>query len=368
MLSGFFPPEIGGIEMHVYRLSKKLVQRGNKVTVIARYKIGKKPKNMIEYMDGIKIKWIYSSKNTKLNTITAWFKAFFMIINERVDVIHAHSIVPITTVGGIAKLILRKPLVVTIHESHFIKGMSNPFYRILAKLSLSLTDSIITVSKDRYERAKGLVNKEIQLIPNSVDVKEFKPYKSNILREEYNIPPNFKIILYVGRLAPVKGVIYLIRAIPEIAKINKDIRFILIGEGPEKEQLLKEIQKMEIGNYVIFTGFKPNDQMPNYYNSADLVVLPSLIEATSISGLEAMACGKPLVCSSVGGLTEIIKDGYNGFLCKSKDPKDLARAINKALNSDISRLGKNSRRLVEEKFTLKKITDKVLEVYKSVIK
>lgn len=368
MLSGFFPPEIGGIEIHVYRLSKRLAEMGNEVTVIARHRIGEKPKRRVEYKDGIKVKWIYSEKNTKVNTLITWIKAFFMILNESTDIIHAHSVVPITTVGGIAKLILKKPMVTTIHESHFIKGLDSFLYKSIAKLSLNFPDAIIAVSEDRYENAKKLVRKKIFLIPNSVDTKEFRPYESNILREEYDIPQNFKIILYIGRLSSVKGVHNLIKAIPRVIRINRNIRFVLIGDGPQKEQLLKEIRKLKIKYYIIFTGFKPNEQMPDYYNSADLVVLPSLIEATSITGLEAMACGKPLIGTHVGGLPEIIEEGYNGFLCKPNDPGDLARAINIALNSNLTKLGENSRKIVEKKFSLDKMTHKILEVYKNIYK
>ena len=103
--------------------------------------------------------------------------------------------------------------------------------------------------------------------------------------------------------------------------------------------------------------------MHNYLNSADLYVLPSLKESTSISGLEAMACGLAIVGTNIGGIPQIIENGKNGFLCKPKNPEDLAKKILKAL-TNLKKFGKESRKIVVKEYSWKKRTNELINIYK----
>jgi len=114
-------------------------------------------------------------------------------------------------------------------------------------------------------------------------------------------------------------------------------------------------------------GSKRHDEIVEYYSAADISILPSLMEATSISGLEAMASSLSLVGTKVGGIPEIVKDGINGFLCEPADPKDLAQKIDKLLECNYVEMGKKGRDIVLKEFDWNTIAKKVIKEYKEVL-
>lgn len=377
MLSAFYPPTIGGIETHVSELSKALVRKGHKVTVLARYQLGKRPTKKIERKEGVLVKWLPAWFKGKdritpniathpfnwLPTGQAWTSALIKIIHEDYDVIHAHSVVPIGTVASMAQRIMPRRFICTAHESMFLEGAHNPAYRTLAKASLGNAYAIIAVSEEIGSVARRIVPKgNVVEISNGVNPERFRPKNSDLLRREYSIPKDERIVLCARRLDdPKNGVIYLVKAIPLVVNKYPKVRFVFIGAGMSQHELDKALGPMK--DHGIIAGPKPNKDMPKYYNSADLMVLPSLREATSIAGLEAMACGKPMVGTDVGGIPEIIIRGKNGYLCRPRDPKDLASTIIKTLRGDLGKMGKESRRLVTDRFTWSKVADKTIKAY-----
>lgn len=384
MLSAFFPPTLGGIETYVYELSKMLVKKGHTVQVVARYSPGMMPPARVEIRDGIQIYWLLSKKQKKLPTsiavlsspkfwwpvITSWSKGIMYILSHRndFDLIHTHSVVPITTIGSFISLITRKPVVSTVHESHFLNGLSNVMYRIVARLSLSQCKGIICSSKElTHETESVQPGRKAMYIPNGIDHFRFKPKKNDYIRAITKISAKDKIALCIRRLdAEKNGVKYLLQSIPYVVKKRKDIKFVFIGPGMTKEEALKIISQ-KFSTYIYFLGPKNNSELPEYYTSCDFTILPSLKESVSFSGLESLSCAKPLVGTNVGGIPEIVKEGKTGFLCNPADPKDMARAILKMLDSDTKKLGKNGRVLIEETYSWDKIADRILDVYISAV-
>ena len=361
-LCGFFPPSIGGIENYVKELSENLVLQGHKVTIITRYVVGKKPKKKIQYINGVKIIWLTSRKTSPLITLLVWLKAFFIGLKQDMDLVHTHTILPIATVGALLKFFKRIKLVTMVHESQFLFGMNNALYRFFARLSLKQSD-FIYASSDELKEVTEKLDVKAHLLKNAVDIKRFKPFNSNIIRKECGLKNNVNIITTTRRFVKKNGVIYLIKAIPYVIKKNKNVFFYIIGDGPERANLEKEISKSKIQKYVKLKGFIRNDVLHNYLNSADLYVLPSLKESTSISGLEAMACGLAIVGTNIGGIPQIIENGKNGFLCKPKKPEDLAKKILKAL-TNLKKFGKESRKIVVKEYSWKKRTNELINIYK----
>lgn len=206
----------------------------------------------------------------------------------------------------------------------------------------------------------------MQFIPNGVDASKFSfnTAKRVEIRKTLGIALDETVAIVTRRLVDKNGVIFLARA-TEFLKNNK-LRFILIGDGPERKTVEEEFAK-HCGKRAIFLGNKTHDDIVDYYSAADFSILPSLMEATSISGLEAMAAGLPLVGTEVGGIPELIHNGINGYLCKPSEPLDLAEKIDLLLTKDIKTLGNNSRKMVEENFDWKQIASRTMEAYKAVV-
>ena len=205
-----------------------------------------------------------------------------------------------------------------------------------------------------------------RFIANGVDATKFlhNQEKRRAIRQDLGIGEDDIVAVVTRRLVDKNGVIYLARATQFLN--NPNIRFIIIGDGPERAAIEAEFGS-HCGNRAIFLGNKSHGEIVDYYSAADFSILPSLMEATSISGLEAMAAGLPLVGTKVGGIPELIKDGINGYLCHPADPMDLAKQINALLSQSFKSMGDNSRKMVEEQFDWQQIAAKTLEAYRLIL-
>ena len=146
---------------------------------------------------------------------------------------------------------------------------------------------------------------------------------------------------------------------------DERLRLLLIGDGSEFEAVSADLEQ-HFENRFTMLGAKKHEEIIPYYSAADFSILPSLMEATSISGLEAMATSLPLIGTRVGGILDLIEDGKNGFLCDPADDEDLAAKINALLDVDMKAFGAHSRGLVERKFAWPQIARKTLEAYETV--
>lgn len=370
MLSFDFLPNIGGIAAHVYELSKALIKQGNEVHVIALR--GEFRGVKYEEIDGIKVHRIYLPRVRLIGffmyTFSKWLKIRSLIKNEGINIIHYHTLFD----AFIAKFIPRISKIQTEHSSMFLEAVEKGEYK-LYKQSFYHADHVIGPSKELVDTfvELGVNPDKTSFISNGVDIEKFNPnVKGDEIKRKYKINANEKVILCPRRLEPKNGVYYFIRAIPYIIKQNSNVKCLIVGDGSESDKLKDEVAKLEISDKVIFAGSAPNSKMPEYYAVSDIVVLPSLIEATSIAGLEAMASSKSLVGTNVGGIPQIITDGETGILVPPKNPKMLARAINYLLINDEKRIemGLKARKRGEKDFSWNIIAKKVLKIYEAVLK
>ena len=146
----------------------------------------------------------------------------------------------------------------------------------------------------------------------------------------------------------------------------KRLRLLLIGDGAEFDDVSVCLEQ-HFENRFTMLGAKTHDEIIPYYSAADFSILPSLMEATSISGLEAMATSLPLVGTRVGGIPDLIEEGKNGFLCNPADDEDLAEKINALLDVDVKAFGAHSRELIESNFAWPRIARRTLEAYETVV-
>jgi len=209
----------------------------------------------------------------------------------------------------------------------------NPLVYFARRIVLSLFDRIVVVSEavKRLTEKCGVHRTRMSVIWNSADEDDFKPRLKRDAKKSLNLPLEKKIILFVGRLAPVKGICYLIRAMPLILR-GREAILLIIGEGPERSSLQHLVKTLNLQSTVLFLGHIYPKKLALYYNAADTFVLPSLIEGHPVVLLEAMASGLPIVATDVGGNNESVIDGVNGLLVCSRNQHALARALNLVLN------------------------------------
>jgi glycosyltransferase involved in cell wall biosynthesis len=192
----------------------------------------------------------------------------------------------------------------------------------------------------------------------------FDTAKRRELRSSLGLHDEHIVGILTRRLVAKNGVIHLARATRFLDEPR--LRFLLIGDGPEYDAVSACLEE-HFSNRFSMLGAMHHDQIIPYYSAADFSVLPSLMEATSISGLEAMAASLPLVGTRVGGIPDLIEEGKNGFLCDPADDEDLAKKINSLLQTDLKALGSHSRRLVESEFASPQIARRTLSAYEKVL-
>jgi glycosyltransferase involved in cell wall biosynthesis len=305
-----------------------------------------------------------------------------IVRKEKIQIIHAYNFAAALS-GGLAAFFCRIPLVTSIHQdiSDYVSDSKNCFVKILSwfrkSLILSLwrfaagpmSKRVLPVSKFVAESVRriGINKNKILVVNNGLDFETLSKLESkrDQFRNELGIK-NQILIGSVGRLAPAKGYKYLIEA-AAILLDEIDCRFVIIGDGEEKQNLQKLIDYKGLTNNVLLIGHREN--IPQLMPAFDLFVLPSLIEGMPTVILEAMYAKVPVVATSICGTPEVVIDGKTGLLVRSKDPKDLTEKVMCLLQNEKLRkeIIASSFEMVTQKYSLKTKVETLQRVYESVI-
>ena len=240
------------------------------------------------------------------------------------------------------------------------------------KKVLNLSDKVLSVSN--YTKNNALLlsdnNKKIEVIPNFVNTDFFYPInRKNILSKKYKAYKNDIIILSLSRLVKRKGHFVVIDAMQHLIKKFSNVKYLIAGAGDKLyERDLKEyVKKYNLNNYVHFLGYVNEKDKNNLYNLCNVYVMPSLpsgpkgnSEGFGMTFLEANACAKPVIGTNVGGISDAIDNGNNGFLIKPNRPKELEKILTKIIRDQnyYNKLCENSIRHVKENFDIKFIGKK----------
>jgi len=221
---------------------------------------------------------------------------------------------------------------------------------------------------------------KISVVPAGVDLNLFRPVPRAEAKTRIGISPDCGMILFVGRIQPLKGIDTLMRAMKRVINQYPDFRenlcVSIIGGDPQPDSELERMEferlnrlqaELGIGDLVTFLGAKDQDTLVYYYSAAEMVVMPSHYESFGMVALEAMACGTPVIGSDVGGLSFSIEDGFNGYLVPGKDPDALADKIALLLRHPSLRdhLGEQAIRWAE-RYAWTYIADEILDVFEMV--
>jgi len=227
---------------------------------------------------------------------------------------------------------------------------------------------------------KGINKSNITVISNGANIDLFKPIDNiiaiNKLRHQYNISENDHVIIFVGNLNLWHGVQYLIKSAPLILKIFPNTKFLIVGDGQIKKELINIAEKTSVSNKFIFTGSVPYENVPIYINTSDVCVAPEIITrndklgASAVKIYEYLACGKPVVASNIKGIGDQLGNSGSGIFVTPEDPNELANAIIKLLKDEQLRkkMGKNGREVVVNNYSWEHTAKKTIDVFENLLK
>ena len=235
-------------------------------------------------------------------------------------------------------------------------------YELVEQLSYSLCHTIVVNSTELLEQPQ-LSKYKSKAYPLACP---FRFIDTNLFKIIKPLKQRAKQIGFVGRLSEEKGVANLIKAVPLVLDGQKDLEFIIIGDGPQNEEITEMVEKDNLSGVVKFTRWVPHDELPEHLNEMQLLVLPSLTEGLPTIALEAMACGTPVLATSVGGVPELIKDRETGFILENNSPQTIAQGIIRALSyPNIDGIVRNAHILIENEYTYEATTDRFRNLFAS---
>jgi glycogen(starch) synthase len=380
MLSWEFPPRIiGGISSHVYDLSRALVQKGVEVHVVTCDFPGAPD---YEEVDGAKV-YRFDSYTIPAQDFLSWVFSMNRNMARRaievidahdghIDVIHAHDWL-VAKAAIELKNIYEKPLISTIHSTEAGRrgGIQNDYQRTIndiEKWLINESSKVICCSiymADQISQTLQAPKDKIHVIRNGVDVSRFNTDINYDAVQHGFAELGEKIVLFVGRLVHEKGIHVLIGAVPKVLSVLPNVRFIIVGEGGMREQLLKEAWDFGISHKIFFTGFVDEKTLTLLYNVSTVAVVPSLYEPFGITALEAMAAQVPVVVSDVGGLAEIIEHDKTGVKVYADNSDSVAWGILRVLTDEAyaNRLRRNAYRKIVEDYNWEKISNETIGVF-----
>ena len=312
--------------------------------------------------------------------------------NLHYDLIHSHY-----WTSGIAALGLAEEWhVPVIHMFHTLGVMKQRVaqtedevegdYRLNGEQEvLSRADRVVAATPAELAQLQWLYKadtKKITIIPPGVDLSRFYPIPPDEAKEFIGIPPCDRMLLFVGRIEPLKGIDTLIEAIALMRNQGvfkeRSLCLSVIGGDPEidPDGMSAEMSRVQelraqygLNDLVTFLGKRSQDTLPYYYSASEAVVVPSQYESFGMVALEAMACGTPVVASQVGGLAFLVQDGVTGFTVPTSDPASLAERLTALINNPElrQRMGGEAASFAKE-YSWEVIAKQIVELYQEVLK
>lgn len=350
MVTDDYLPRIGGVAAHIFHLSRALMEEGVRIKVLSLEALGRPATDVVPYF------W-----HRPLFTKRTAFKSFELSLKlprmcrrimtaDSLDVLHFHCRGPV----GTALRSLNCPKVFTNHTSAFLKNVEQGNLRELWR-EVGHAQAFLGPSRELCEALKsiGVEESKISYCPNGVDTERFRIREKRACRERWGIPQDKPVLLCARRLVEKNGIIYLLKALEEL-----EIDFHLVVAGNRSLEKQDDYERYVCGRWsddtrVSLLGQVPHAEMHTLYSAADISLVPSLKEATSLTALESMASGCVVIGSRVGGLPEVIEHGVSGYLCAPAAPEELSRLLTEILSKPQgwAQVGEAARERVAESFS-----------------
>lgn len=378
-----YMPFINGVSTSVSVLKKALEKKGHQVFLVTV-----NPENMkYKYEDGGKVirlpgvpVGIYNYRLTEIYPV----RVINRIKKWKLDVIHSHTEFGVGTFARIISKQFGIPLVHTYHTMYedYVHYITHGYFKKSSKklieyLTLFYCDTtaneLIVPTKKTWDlfKEKYKLDKNIHIIPTGLELDRFykEKFNNNViskLKEKVGIDKDDFVLLFVGRLGTEKSVDFLIEAQKDILETIPNSKLLIIGDGPEKDDFILLSKRLKISNSIIFTGMIPYDEIPMYYQMANLFVTASKTETQGLTLIEAMAAGVVPLCIDDESFKMVVVDELNGKIFKNK--RDYKKAVNMLYNDRtiLNRMSKQAR-INAEMHSSKYYAESVLDVYRQAI-
>lgn len=310
----------------------------------------------------------YMRDLTAVSRITAYLK------DVNADLIHAQLELG-DILGGLAALRMRLPIVSTLHtmpsqDMSLKSRMHQEVEYFCLRHFFNMVISVSDEARQFHKEIGKLPDRKTCTIYNGIDLSHFpvspQSNREAVLRE-FNIPAASTVLITVAVLRELKGIQYMIRALPEILSVHPDLYYLIAGSGDFQSALMDEAARVGVSERVVFAGARKD--VPALMSASDIFILPTLTEALPTVLAEAMAASLPILASRVGGVPEMVEDGINGKMVAPADPQQLANACTDMLRDPdaLVKMGLAGRQIVEEKFNVRVQVDKLQALYQSLI-
>jgi len=377
-----YRPVIGGFEIFIQNIAERLAKTMDVFVVTGRVRHTANK----ERKGGLRIfrHSLFSLKNLSYSSwfyiITAmpfiFLRSFYMIKREKIDLVHCQG-----RLSGILGYLLKKttgiPYIITIQSADFSvyhpKANIKPIrwvYNFMRRKVYQNAIKCHAVSNYLKEHLTKYGIKDVVVVPNGVDQREFKPdIKKRTTRKELGFDTGNLILACGSRLEHKNGTHDVVEAANYLKKRIKDFKIVVVGDGPDRGKIEKMIEKFKLKDKVYMLGYVLHPELPKYMAASDIFVRPSLAEGFGIIFIEAMACEVPVIGTSVGGIPDFIKEGETGLFCEPGNPKSIAEKIEILIKDKELRnkLVKNAKKMVLEVYNWDKISEKLERVYKEIM-
>ena len=285
------------------------------------------------------------------------------IIRFSIPIVHTHTHKPNTT-GRISAILAHTPVIIA--QEHNVDDWKGRFQRWLDVKLAYFTDKIVAVSRavGDFYNSLGIPRDKITIIYNGLNLKEFSHSFDAKRKNKWGGDP---IVGFVGRLHPQKGIKDLLEVGERVSEIFKEVKFLVVGDGPLKNWLTREIEKRNLKNNFHLLGKR--EDLPSLYTKMQVLLLPSYREGFPNVVLEAMASGVPVVATDVGGINEIVENGKSGFIVEKGDIKSMAKHALTILQerSIRERMGIHSKEKVSS-FSMERMAKETRNLYLTLLK
>jgi glycosyltransferase involved in cell wall biosynthesis len=358
----YFPPEVGGLESHAFYLCREMVRLGHDVTMVTSRSFPDSPSS--ETMDGVHVRRTWFPGKNPAGWAAHTFASLpaYLPLARGADILHAQTFASAPP-GMLARRRFGKPLVLTLHTSHFLRLAQRAAWRPVLRRIIRSADWLLAASEELRDVALGLYpHPRAEALTNGVDTELFRAVPPALPPQ-----PGVRRVIVPRRLFEKNGVEFFVRAMP-LLRERVETEALIVGDGPLRGSLETLARTLGVEAAIRFLGTRPNAEMPALLASAEVAVVPSLMEATSVAALEAMACERPVAASAVGGLPEIIDDQV-GTLFRPADPADLAARLHALLvRPDLAEAGRRARARVLERWSLRRLALRHVEIYEMLLR
>lgn len=353
---------LGGTAVVTYNIARILARNGDEVLVITTRSDAAPGESD---MEGFRVHRVRIFRIKALKYAFFCLKVVLVLRKFRPDVVHAQALwtgLP----AFMAKKVTGRPYLVNTHGGDIY--YPRQFKGLLSKIVLRNADTAVAETEDMKKEMQKVCDRDVLVIGNGVNPEEFRRYTREEARRQFGIGDSDKVILFVGTLGPVKGVKYLIDAMPVIKREHPAARLLIVGDGMDRDDLEAQTNRLNMEKDITFYGRTNNAVRDECLAASDLFVLPSLSEGFPNVIAEAMAAGLPIVTTRVRGLPEIVADGKNGFLVEPANSSQLAEKVSFILNSDSLRVEMSgNNRAWAEANSWDKIVERFKEVYSKML-